>query len=107
MPHGLSIKIQWQRNSEECRQSHTISRHISCNISVSDSDAQNILDGLIKIIETRRQRVGNVHPVSNSALDAYNLHVPSTLSTKKPPLQNFHYICKGVAVQDMKAYGGE
>jgi len=108
MPHELSIKIQWQRNSEERRELHTTSRRISCNVSVSDWDAQNILDGLLRIIETRRQGgVENIHPVSTSALDAYYLHVPSTLSTKEPPLQNFHYVSKGVAVQDMKAYGGK
>jgi hypothetical protein len=108
MLHELSIKIQWQRSSEERRQSHTTACHISCNVSVSDFEAQNILDGLLKIIETRRQEgVENVHPVSTSVLDVYCFHVPSTLTINKPPLQNFHYVSKGVTVQDKKAYGGE
>jgi hypothetical protein len=106
MLHELSIKIQWQRSSEERRQSHTAACHISSNVSVSDFEAQNILYELLKIIKTRRQgRVENVQPVSTSALDVYSFHVPSTLSTKKPPLQNFLYVSKGVAVQDKKAYG--
>jgi len=88
--------------------SRTLLYVTSCNVSVSDFEAQNILDGLLQNIETRRQGgVENVHPVSTSVLDVYYFHVPSTLTIKKPPLQNFHYVSKGVAVQDKKAYGGE
>jgi hypothetical protein len=66
--------------------SRTTWRHISWNIPVADWHAQNILDWLIKIIEnTTTKRSGNVHRVSNSALDSYYLHVTCTLSTKRTP----------------------